>query len=113
MTILAGLLLIGVGLAGIFSPEPFLSFVTVIAGTAILYNGKTDHDREALLSCMSFGAFFTLHSLAGIYLEKNTENVHFALIGIVLLTLGGFWWNVEHEKRRFNRHDRRRHRIRI
>lgn len=111
LTILAGLLLIGVGLSGIFSPEPFLSFVTVLAGGALLYNGKKQNDRDALLSCMSFGVFFSLQSLSGIYLERSKENIHFTLIGIMLLSLGAFWWNSEHDKRRVNRHDRKRHRF--
>ncbi len=111
ITILAGLLLIGVGFAGILSPEPFMSFVTLIAGVALLYNGKKQNDRDVLLCSMSFGVFFLLQALANIYLERSKENLHYALIGVMLISLGMFWMSVEHERRRFNRHDRKRHRF--
>lgn len=115
----------------------FHSTVVAIAGGTLFYNGYKDNDRDSFIACLCFGLFFGLHSIAGFAFGKpgnpgvgyqapdpellriipnfselgTLDHVLNGIIGVVLLGGALDWWRVHHERRRWNRHDRRRERF--
>ena len=115
----------------------FHATVVAIAGGTLFYNGYKDNDRDSFLACLCFGLFFGLHSLAGFAFGKpgnpgvgfqgadpellriipnfselgTLDHVMNGIIGVVLLGGALDWWRVHHERKRWNRHDRRRQRF--
>ncbi len=144
ISLIVGFVLFVIGLAGILYPSfaglhlsTFHSTIVAIAGGTLFYNGYNDNERNSFLSCLCFGLFFLLHSLAGFAFGKpgtpgvgNTgtdpellriipnfselgtiDHVMNGIIGVVLLGGALDWWRIQHERKRWNRHDRRRERF--
>lgn len=121
--------------AGLHLSE-FHAVIVAIAGGTLFYNGYKDNDRDSFLACLCFGIFFGLHSVAGFVFGKpgtpsvgyqapdpellriipnfselgTLDHVFNGIIAVVLLGGALDWWRIHHERRRTNRHDRRRER---
>lgn len=115
----------------------FNSVIMALAGGTLIYNANKDNDRDAFLACLCFGLFFGFHSVVGFLFGKSgtpsigdqspdpellriipnfselgtVDHVLNGIIAVVLLGGAADWWNIHHERRRFNRHDRRRDRF--
>ncbi len=140
ISLIVGVVLFVIGLAGIFNPSfaglhlsTFHSSIMAFTGGILFYNGKNDNDRNSFISCLCFGLFFFLHALAGFafgskngntspdsellriipnFTELGTlDHVMNAIIGVVLLGGALDWWKIHHERKRWNRHDRKRERF--
>lgn len=118
-------------LAGLHLSE-FHTTVMAIVGGILFYNGYRDNDRDSFIACLCFGLFFGLHALAGFAfgMKENSaietadsqllriipnfyelgivDHILNTVIGIILLGGAMDWWRVHHERKRWNRHDRRR-----
>lgn len=114
----------------------FHSTVMFIAGATLMYNGWKDNDRTAFLACLLFGIYFGFQSVVGFMFGKpgiatvgqtgsdpdllriiphfaelgTVDHVMNGIIAVVLLGGAADWWSIHHERRRWNRHDRRRER---
>ena len=110
----------------------FHSTVVGIVSGILFYNGYRDNDRDSFIACLCFGIFFCLHALAGFAfgMKEDTgsasadsqllrmipnfyelglvDHILNAIIGVVLVGGAMDWWRVHHERKRWNRHDRRR-----
>ncbi|MFL5785785.1 MAG: hypothetical protein ACJ76H_14300 [Bacteriovoracaceae bacterium] len=115
----------------------FNSLVLMVAGGTLMYNGFKDSDRNAFLTCLCFGIFFGFNSFMGFVFGKpgtptvgyhgadpellriipnfselgTLDHVLNGIIAVVLLGGAIDWWSIHHERRRGNRHDRKRERF--
>lgn len=72
ISLIVGVLLIIVGLAGILFPSfaglhlsgPYSSIIA-FSGVLLLYTGYQNRSRDAFLCCLGFSLFYGLHALAG------------------------------------------------
>lgn len=109
--------------------------IMAISGGTLFYNAFKDNDRDLFISCLCFGIYFALHAVAGFAFANSVNSVNSSsnpellrmipnftelgivdhilngIIGIVLMGGALDWWRVHHERRRWNRHDRRRQRL--
>lgn len=135
ISLIVGIVLFLFGLMGIFRPTMaglhltnFHSAIVALTGTILFYNGYRDNERDSFLACLCFGLYFLFHSIAGFVFGNSVEpeliriipnftqleirdHLMNGIIGIVLLGGATDWWRVNHERKRWNRHDRRRERF--
>jgi hypothetical protein len=112
----------------------FHSIIFALAGITIFYNGYKDNERDSFIACLCFGLFFLFHAVVGFMygpaanpgmtaramdpellriIPNFTElgirdHVINGIVGVVLLGGAMNWWTIQHERKRWNRHDRRR-----